>query len=804
MSAEYLYFWGLRVLRVVPFLFILSCETSSLSGLSLKELSALDENTQIDFSDCEQEGMRTPLKRHCWSIQKRGKVPSGARMQNFYRTRALGAASNAIPQGVKWKNVGPKPIRNAQWGAVSGRADAIAVDPTRLGRWLLGSASGGILETRDFGVTWSPITDSDNLPLFGIGAIAFDPGFATNKTIYAGTGEPFRSSDSYGGDGILKSTDDGKTWSLLNPRVFENLSVSDIAINPQDPNTLVATTVLASKDRNYAGRKSPGIYLSADGGLTWAQKLAGEDSTNATDLDVHPQDFQRQIAGMSWGFGSKRPLVVRTLDGGQSWSALEGPVSGFTGGAMYYFVKLALAKSNPNIAYVGIGHSSLLGLWRSNNIWDQNPTWEKIDTTPTGPNGYCNELCWYANVLSVAPNNPDLLYAGGIHIWRYNHAKHEWKKFTTIHPDQHAIAWENDRLIAANDGGVYTLEKSWFPSLFDDKWVSKNENLSITQFARGEISKDGKYLIGGAQDNGTSIGPLSEGGSWKHVLTGDGFSGALVSSQDIVATTQELRIWRSKNGGKSWKEVVKGIDRTTPLFGTRLAVCPVDPSVVIAGTTNKLYRTDSMFSEEDPIYVSQHSAEKRISALAFKEGTCDSYVTADMEGNVYLTSDAGSSWQELDRNLIPSRFVTEVLIDPRDKGVTPRDIFVALGGFARGHLYHGKCGSECQSSSANWRWEEIGPPIDVPHETMVFDVKTDSFFVGTDVGVFMLKNASRCIDDRVNCEWDHFGLQEGLPHVIIGDLVLNEATRTLVAFTYGRGAYVLNLNDIDRSGAPNR
>src|SRR5207244_1131234 len=122
---------------------------------------------------------------------------------------------------------------------------------------------GGVWETRDEGSHWTARTD--NQASLAIGALAFDP--ANSYTIYAGTGEPNGSLDSYFGAGLLKSTDGGATWELLAQGTFANTSFSDIKIDPRNANRLVAATV-----RGLAGfgAESPpnapptGLFRSVD------------------------------------------------------------------------------------------------------------------------------------------------------------------------------------------------------------------------------------------------------------------------------------------------------------------------------------------------------------------------------------------------------------------------------------------------------------------------------------------------------------------------------------------------------------
>src|SRR5262249_6579867 len=79
------------------------------------------------------------------------------------------------------------------------------------------------------------------IPLFS-GAIAVAP---TDPTvIYLGTGEANNSADSYYGTGVYKSTDSGRTWTLLtgtnNSNPFKGLTISKIVVDPLNQNIIYA------------------------------------------------------------------------------------------------------------------------------------------------------------------------------------------------------------------------------------------------------------------------------------------------------------------------------------------------------------------------------------------------------------------------------------------------------------------------------------------------------------------------------------------------------------------------------------
>ena len=77
--------------------------------------------------------------------------------------------------------------------------------------------------------------------------MVFDPNDPNGKTLYAGTGEPNGSSDSEAGVGIYKSTDGGKSWSVVagSTSVSTGRSVGAVAIDPANANHIFIGTDVA-------------------------------------------------------------------------------------------------------------------------------------------------------------------------------------------------------------------------------------------------------------------------------------------------------------------------------------------------------------------------------------------------------------------------------------------------------------------------------------------------------------------------------------------------------------------------------
>jgi hypothetical protein len=710
-----------------------------------------------------------------WEFEQRayplGYVPTDAHERGLQATRQARSVQQPVT-GNGWTNIGPAPVLGAQTPgsrAVSGRVASIAVDPGNLAHWLIGGAQGGIWETTDTGTTWAARTDAQGS--LAMGAIWF----ASNNPsiVYAGTGEPNFSGDSYGGAGLLKSTDGGSTWNITNTAQFAGNAVSAVRVDPTNANTLVASTVSAIFGRVPAFPSSTppfGVYRSTDGGTTFSFTLSGQVSDLASD----PTNFSHLYAGINT-FGSGNPLW-RSLDGGQTFSLVTGP----WGTSDLGRVAFAIAPSNPNTIYVSIArqsNSQLFGLFRSDNAWAATPTWTQITSAPN----FCNTQCWYDQALAVDPTNPNILYAGGLGVWRFDGSI--WTEIDNvangIHVDQHSLVFASSRLIAGNDGGVWSTTDS------GANWNDHNTTLSTIQFYDGSLhSTDPNFALGGSQDNGTE--KWTGAAAWNFVFGGDGAANAISSSApntNWAVSFQGLNIARTTNGGASFISATSGINLSNAPFISKFEKCPSNDDVFIAGT-DTLWRSNNFFTAATPTWSANSPAVGSITGVHFavSDATCSTYAFGTSGGALRLTSNAGATWTDIDvSNAVPNRAVTDVAFDPTNANV----LYVTLSGFDQGTP--GQPGHVFKTSNvlaANPTWTNVTPPVNLPFNTIISDPGAPStIYAGSDLGVWMSTDGG--------ASWAHMGPQVGMPNVAVFELRINAATNRLVAFTHGRGALAL-------------
>jgi hypothetical protein len=116
------------------------------------------------------------------------------------------------------------------------------------------------------------------IPSLSIGAVAVQP--TVNPVVLAGTGDPNDATDSLYGEGLLRSTDGGLNWTLIQNTQhgtdatysFSGLATAGLAFSTATPTLVVAAFSVSPQSAivNAAGVYSiPGLYYSSDAGQTW-------------------------------------------------------------------------------------------------------------------------------------------------------------------------------------------------------------------------------------------------------------------------------------------------------------------------------------------------------------------------------------------------------------------------------------------------------------------------------------------------------------------------------------------------------
>ncbi|NQY05692.1 MAG: glycosyl hydrolase [Flavobacteriaceae bacterium] len=253
-------------------------------------------------------------------------------MRGLEKKRAMQESS--IVKNVPFENIGPT--------IMSGRIVDVEVNPDRPSEFYAAYASGGLWHTTNNGTTFEPILDNSDTQ--NVGEIAVD---WKNNTIWVGTGENNSSRSSYAGIGILKSSDNGKTWEHMG--LPDSHHIGRILISPNNPNEVVVGVV----GHLYSPNQERGVYKTTDGGKTWKRTLFVNDATGIIDLAHAPDNYNIMFAAAwqkdrkAWNFdGSGNGSgIYKSTDAGLTWTKIADN-SGFPTGQGVGRIGLAVYDSN--------------------------------------------------------------------------------------------------------------------------------------------------------------------------------------------------------------------------------------------------------------------------------------------------------------------------------------------------------------------------------------------------------------------------------------------------------------------------
>lgn len=740
----------------------------------------------------------------------------------------LGAYLGAPRQGgappkaelATWEFLGP--------GNIGGRTRALLIHPTKPRiRWAAG-VSGGIWKSEDAGRSWRPLADL--MPNLAVSSMAMDPD--DPDVIYAGTGEGYFREEvretqlPLRGAGIFKTEDGGETWTRLEETWGPDFRwVNDIAISHADPRRL------------YAATRS-GVWRSLNAGRTWRKVLATQVKGGCLDLAIRT-DRPADIVFASCGT-FEQATVYRNA-GAQRAASVWVPVLTEAGMGR---TSLALAPSNQNVVYAlsasylaGPGGNFMGGLhavFRSAAAGTAG-SWQAVtrNTDPvklntlllTNPVGAsfvaCNfdardsysTLGWYTNVIAVDPTDPDVVFAGGVDLFRSDDGGRNWGIITywyatraSAHADQHAIVFHpryngrsNQTMFLGNDGGVWVTSNARAAAATGEQaacdpantavvWSSQDHNYGVTQFYHGAAFPDGRSYFGGTQDNGTLMGRDAAGSdAWAFILGGDGGYVAIDPRNPnvIYAESQVLTLQKSVDGGRSFQAATNGISANTGSgvddYGDFLFIVPftLDPNgpdrLYLGG--RRLWRTANGAQSWSPASDFWPSGGK-LSALAVSPGDPDRVVVGLDDGTIHYTDQAlaagsGTQWPAVRPR---AGYVSWVAFDPLD----PRRVYATYSTFGGKHVWTSDDGG------ATWRQIDGNGPRRLPnlpaHSIVADPTDPERLFVGTDLGVF--------VSTTGGLAWAVE--QTGFANAVTESLQVLDSTggeRYLFAFTHGRGAW---------------
>jgi len=524
---------------VLPILTILAVAVAAVAALSI--VTGLHPVAALHPTKPEDD----PAERAEWEVLRlrdpaTGRIPDGIRRRELAYAAGLPSRES---RAAYYRSAG---IASYSWTSrgpynVGGRTRALALDVTGEDTILAGGISGGMWRSTNGGASWTKSTSPEQLQSASCVVQDVRPG---NTNIwYYGTGELIgNSAGTYGagylGDGIFKSTDNGRSWQPLPSTVTGTPNVSD---NPAELVWNLAVDPSRSDSDVVYAAVYYGILRSADGGATWTMVLS--DFTGGgmiNDVAVTPDGTV--YAALSGGGGASS--LWRSADG-IGWTKITPP----EWPQMCTRAVIAVAPSDPNQVYFlahtpGYGHKGVN--WEGSSIWaslwhyryvsgdgsGNGGLWEDRSANIPGFGGsfgdfdpqFSYDLC-----IGVKSDDPNTVYIGGTNVYRstdgFTTSTHNaWiggyldvdyelpdpidkvYSYPNHHPDIHRIiASRHDPRVVytGSDGGVHRTLDGLADSV---RWESLNHGYLTTQFytvAIDHSTSGNSTVIGGLQDQST-------------------------------------------------------------------------------------------------------------------------------------------------------------------------------------------------------------------------------------------------------------------------------------------------------------
>jgi hypothetical protein len=207
-----------------------------------------------------------------------------------------------------------------------------------------------VWKTDDFGRTWTPIFDAQGSQ--AIGAIAVAP--SEPNVVYVSSGEGLARPDLAVGDGIYKSTDDGKTWTHL-AGLRDGQGIPALAVDPRNANRVFAAVL----GHPYGPNEERGIFLSTDGGQNWQKVLYKNDGIGGSVVEIDPSNPDVVYASLwemrlgpwedSNEYQGSGGGLFKSTDGGKNWRPLT---NGLPKGVIQIYVTIAPSQTSRLFATV--------------------------------------------------------------------------------------------------------------------------------------------------------------------------------------------------------------------------------------------------------------------------------------------------------------------------------------------------------------------------------------------------------------------------------------------------------------------
>ena len=388
----------------------------------------------------------------------------------------------------------------------------------------------------------------------------------------------------------------------------------------------------------YVTDANAGVHISTDNGLTWHQSNQGIDTVSGGAGDGVPifsLTVDPHNPNILWIGTDHSGDIYRSTDGGASWEKKSTGII-MDNEVLLSFRGFTIHPDTSNTVYA-MGELQSPG----NNVWGQNVGGVIYKTIDSGDHW---TRIWHGAIPSsltrymwINPDNPDVLYVStGIF---------DRGAVGETDPGTDATPFGGLGILKSTDGGetwqVLGKEKG-LDFLYVGSLYMHPDNPEILFAAAGKIPSELAY-------------------------------------QKMVAEHQSpMGIYRTKDGGESWQQVLKPEGRLLIQTFSSVDLCPSNPDIIYAGSDVAIYRSSdggdswALMTGESGTWGPPGVRAGWPIDMQCDPRNPDRVFADNYSGGAFLSEDGGKTWKNASSGYSGAQIIG-VAVDPFD----PARVFAA-------------------------------------------------------------------------------------------------------------------------------
>ncbi len=716
---------------------------------------------------------------------------------------------------------------------LGGRTRAFVVDisDTSSNTMLSGGVSSGLFRSTNGGANWIKVSPADEI--HNVTAIAQDPRPGFQNIWYYGTGEwAGNSASSAGapflGRGVWKSIDRGLSWNRINAldnggEIFERFDssfdfINNLKVSPINGDLFIASTGRITR-----------LSGSATAPIITTELVLPRPNLGFTDVVI--SNTGRVYAALQGNTSAGGVWCSATGNGG--WNRIAQQNSPENWNAQGRIVLTAAKSANVVYALYVNGNSGGIeaDLWHYNG---DTRTWtdysSKLPDEPgadlAGNDPFAVQG-GYDLVVSVKPDDANFVVIGGTNAYKISNIVTEItftriggymnnQNFATYnvggvdhHPDIHVLEFDPNNsnvLFTGTDGGIHRTPNI---NLNRIAWQSLNNNYITYQYYHVALDplpgSDG--VIGGAQDNGTTVGgtffSFSDEREMEGIFGGDGVSVGLArrnNNEEIqfYAGFQNGLIFVGGSDSDSVREITPDDAPTgedSDIFVTYFYLDPDNTENLYYSGNTELFKTNDAenITNEDWENLGSVPSNEILRTFATTRGAYNnsSYMLiGGQSGGIYrLNNPRAATSLSSAVNITPPQATTgrgSLVVGLAIHPTNPDIVLAVYSNYGIPSIF---LTNNARSSSPNWELVENNLEAHSIRSAAIVESGNETvYFVGTARGLYSSTNPR-------SVNWQLEG-PNTIGLAVVSSLVYRPADDRLLIGTHGNGMFETTIPDV--------